>query len=267
MKRSGKILMADSSLSIAESPLRTPEYSCTVIVPVRNEAGNLTTLLDRIPVFGHSLEVVLVEGGSSDETWELALRESKKKRRFSVRAMQQSGVGKRNALIESIAVCQGELVLILDGDLSVDPEALIEFYRIIQMGRSRFLMGTRFRCPMEAAAMPFLNNLANQFFAMCWRRLLKRPVSDVLCGTKVFFRRDFMPGNYDLKMVDEPFGDFSLLLGMAILDLPGEEVPVWYRARRYGKTNISRWRDGAILLLFVLKSAKILRRLSRARRA
>ena len=259
MNENAALRSVESKALVSERANEGAEWSCTVVVPVRNEAGNVGELLDRIPIFGRSLEVILVEGGSSDDTWNVVLQESKKMRPFLVQAIKQQGRGKRQALIDAASACRGDLLFILDGDLSVDPEVLSAFYRIIQAGEARFLLGTRFRVRMEPNAMRLFNYFGNRGFALLWSWLLKTPVSDSLCGTKVFFRDDFFGGAYNLELVDDPFGDFSLLLGAALLELKTKEVPVCYRARRYGKTNIRRWRDGWILFRFVLTSAQLLR--------
>ena len=225
----------------------TRDRSCSIIVPARNEAGNLPELLDRIPHFGTSQEIILIEGGSTDETRQVADRESKARPQQKIRVLAQKGSGKGSAVREALRACRGELVFILDADLSVDPEALPNFYASITQDDVDFINGDRMTLPMEKGAMRWLNYCGNQCFAYLINLQLGRHLSDTLCGTKVFHREDFRTQNDGLPDID-PFGDFSLLLGTRSRHLRIKEVSVTYRARKYGKTNIQRWRDGLRLL-------------------
>ena len=222
--------------------------SCSILIPVRNEEGNIAELLSRIPEFGTAQEVLLIEGGSKDGTWMTIQRELARRSDARFRAWQQVGMGKGNAVKEGLAACQGEWVFILDGDLSIDPRRLQECYDLVQEGGFDFLNGTRFVCPMEKDAMPFLNRIANRGFTWLWRIFFGLPVTDSLCGIKVFRRADFVTPGFDFCSVRDPFGDFALLLGAAIQDLRIREVAMPYLSRRYGRSNISRWRDGWRLL-------------------
>jgi glycosyltransferase involved in cell wall biosynthesis len=221
-----------------------------VIVPARNEAGNIRAALDRIPVLGRGTEVIFVEGNSRDDTWAVIQREAAAYRGpHRVRALQQPGKGKWDAVHAGFAVATGDVLVIQDADLTAPPEELPKFYDAIVSGRAEFANGSRLVYPMERRAMRFLNLLGNKFFAQSLSFVLGQPVKDSLCGTKMLLRSDYQRllrriapfGDFD------PFGDFNLLFGAALLGLRLRDVPVRYKDRTYGETNISRFRHGWIL--------------------
>ncbi len=148
--------------------------------------------------------------------------------------------------------------MILDADLTVPPEDLPKLYNAIASGRGEFINGSRLVYPMEKQAMRFFNILGNKFFSMMFTWLLGQRVKDTLCGTKVILKKDYELlaqnrsyfGNFD------PFGDFDLLFGAAKLNLKIVELPVRYKERTYGTTNIQRWKHGWILLKMVFFAMK-----------
>ena len=225
--------------------------TCSVIVPARNEAGNIRPALDRIPVLGAGTEVIFVEGHSRDDTWDVIQREvAAYTGPHRVRCLRQPGKGKWDAVHAGFAVATGDVLVIQDADLTAPPEDLPKFFHAIASGAAEFANGSRLVYPMEGGAMRFLNLLGNKFFALSLSFVLGQPVKDSLCGTKMLLRSDYERllqriapfGDFD------PFGDFNLLFGAALLDLKIRDVPVRYKDRTYGETNISRFRHGWILL-------------------
>lgn len=227
------------------------EISCSVIVPARNESGNIRPALDRVPVLGRRTEVIFVEGHSRDDTWAAIQREVAAYRGpHLVRAMQQPGKGKWDAVRTGFAAATGDVLVIQDADLTAPPEDLPKFYAALTGGAAEFVNGSRLVYPMEKRAMRFLNFLGNKFFALALSFVLSQPVKDSLCGTKMLLRSDYerllrriaVLGDFD------PFGDFNLLFGSALLDLKIRDLPVRYKDRTYGETNISRFTHGWLLL-------------------
>jgi hypothetical protein len=225
--------------------------SVSVVIPARNERGNIEPALQRLPDLGSDVEVIFVEGHSSDGTWEeiLRVRESYSDR-FRILALQQTGKGKADAVRLGFANASGDLLTILDADLTMPPELLPRFVDAYRRGVADFINGSRILYPMEGGAMRFLNRLGNVFFAKALTSVLGVRLGDSLCGTKlmrrddyermVAWRRDF--GDFD------PFGDFELLFPAATLGLGLVDVPIRYRARTYGSTQISRFHHGLMLL-------------------
>ena len=232
---------------------RSKKPSVSVVVPVRNEQGNVKPAIDRIPEFGAATEIIFVEGNSQDGTWEEVLRQKEAHPHLNIVTLKQPGKGKGDAVWTAFDAANSDILMILDGDLTVPPEDLTKFYEAIASGKGEFVNGTRLVYPLEKDAMRFLNYLANHAFARIFSYLLNQRFSDTLCGTKVISRANYKKlkagrayfGDFD------PFGDFDLLFGSAKLNLKIVEIPVRYRARAYGETQISRFRHGVLLLRMV----------------
>lgn len=226
-----------------------PSISC--IIPARNERGNIESVLQRLPNLGCQMEVVFVEGHSQDGTWEEIQRViSNYQREFSIKAVKQQGKGKADAVRLGFSQASGDLLTILDADLSMPPEMLGRFYRAYCEGQGDFINGSRLVYPMEQGAMRFLNRFGNIFFAKLLSRIIEARIGDCLCGTKLVPRHDYqrmVRWREDFGDAD-PFGDFELIFPAATLGLGIIEVPIRYRARTYGSTNIQRFFHGFMLL-------------------
>ena len=230
-------------------PGRPSGISC--VIPARNERGNIEPALLRLPDLGCPMEVIFVEGHSNDGTWEEILRVANLYQgQFRIQTLQQTGKGKADAVRLGFAHATGPLLAILDADLTMPPEMLGRFFRAYCEGRGDFINGSRLVYPMEGEAMRSLNRLGNVFFAKCLSWILDVRLGDSLCGTKVLTRSDyqrFLAWRHDFGDFD-PFGDFELLFPAAVMGLGTVDIPVRYVARRYGSTNISRFRNGFQLL-------------------
>ena len=229
--------------------------SLSIVIPCRNERGNIESALTRLPSFPAPVEVIFVEGHSSDGTWEEVQRVvAAYGDRMKLSAYRQTGKGKSDAVRLGFSKAANELITILDADLTMPPEMLPRFYNAYCAGLADFINGTRLVYPMEGEAMRFLNRLGNVFFAKALSFVLDAHLTDSLCGTKLLRRDDYarmVRWRGDFGDVD-PFGDFELLFPAAILGLGIIDVPVYYRARQYGATNIHRFRHGFILLRMTL---------------
>lgn len=238
-----------------------PEYSVSIIIPARNEQGNIENAILETPVFGKSREFIFVEGHSGDQTYEEMLRVKEKYPETDIKVIRQTGKGKGNAVREGFDLATGDILMILDADLTVPPSELVKFYHAIQQNKGEFINGCRLVYPMEKQAMRFLNLVANKFFGWFFSYLLRQRIKDTLCGTKVLFRKDYLKirenrsyfGDFD------PFGDFDLLFGASHLNLKIIEIIIRYRDRAYGSTQISRFRHGWLLIRMSLFAAKKIR--------
>ncbi|MBD2113504.1 glycosyltransferase [Nodosilinea sp. FACHB-141] len=236
--------------------------TCSVIIPARNEAGNIAAAVARLPQLGAHTEVIFVEGHSRDQTWQ-AIQDLVQTYRgpFTLKAFQQTGRGKADAVRLGFDQASGDILLILDADLTVPPEDLPHFVEVLASGRGEFANGSRLVYPRSTTAMPWLNMVANKIFALLFSFLLEQPLKDTLCGTKVLWRRDYERiaagrsyfGDFD------PFGDFDLLFGAAKLNLHIVEVPIRYQPRTYGSSNIAHVREGLILLKMCLYASRKLK--------
>jgi SAM-dependent methyltransferase len=225
--------------------------SVSVVVPMRNEAGNVAQALVRIPRMGRATEVIFVEGHSKDNTWDtLEKAVAEYQGPLQLKLSRQPGKGKWDAVRHGFAQATGDLLVIQDGDLTAPPEDLPKFFGALCAGTTEFANGSRLVYPMADEAMQFLNMLGNHFFANALSFVLGQPLKDSLCGTKMMARCDY---ERLLKRLTElgdfdPFGDFNLLFGSTLLGLRIRDIPVRYQNRAYGQTNISRFSHGWLLL-------------------
>ncbi len=224
--------------------------SLSIVIPARNEKGNIESALQRMPNLGGELEVIFVEGHSSDGTWEEIQRVAEKyKDSYKIKTFRQTGKGKADAVRLGFANASGELLTILDADLTMPPELLGRFYDAWSGGLADFVNGNRLTYPMEGEAMKFLNWLGNIFFAKALSAVLDTRLGDSLCGTKLMSRRDYERfGAWRRDFGDfDPFGDFELIFPACSLGLGVVDVPIRYRDRVYGSTNIRRFYHGMML--------------------
>ncbi len=224
--------------------------SCSVLIPCRNERGNIENAVKRLPVFSPDQEIIFIEGHSSDGTYEECLRVKETYPDRKIEVFKQTGKGKGDAMKLGFAKATGDIVMILDSDITVRPEDMPKFYTLLAEGRGEFVNGTRLVYPREEAAMRGLNYLGNRFFAGVFSFLLNQRLTDTLCGTKAMWRKDYerLAANRAYFGDFDPFGDFDMLLGASKMGLKIIEFPVRYYAREYGSPQISRFRDGFILL-------------------
>jgi SAM-dependent methyltransferase len=237
------------------------KYSVSVVIPARNESGNIEAAIQRVPNMGKETEIIFVEGNSTDDTWEtIQLMYEKYKHQRPLQIMQQDGKGKGDAVRKGYDAAKGDILMILDADLTVPPEDLPKFYKAIANGKGEFINGVRLVYPMEKKAMRLLNTIGNNFFSRLFSWILETPIKDTLCGTKVMFRKDYLKLAANRKFFGEfdPFGDFDLLFGAYKLNLKIIDLPIRYKERKYGDTNISRFSHGLILLrMSMFAAAKI----------
>lgn len=227
------------------------DYSCSVIIPCRNEVGNIEKAIATVPTLGKSTEIIFVDGNSTDGTVEKIQEEIQRHKQKNISLIHQGGArGKADAVRQGFAAAHGDILMILDADLTVPAEDLPKFYLALAENKGEFINGTRLVYPMEKRAMRTLNMLGNKVFSMLFTWILEQRIKDTLCGTKVLFMKDYLRikkgreyfGDFD------PFGDFDLIFGAAKLNLKIVEIPVSYKERKYGTTKISRFRHGWLLL-------------------
>jgi glycosyltransferase involved in cell wall biosynthesis len=226
------------------------DYSCTVVIPCLNEAGNVSDAVRRVPVLGTHTELIFVDGGSTDGTVreiECLIRDHPAR---DIKLLHQCGDGgKAAAVFEGFDAASGDIVIILDADLTVAPEDLPRFHFALSEGVARFANGDRLAFPMEAGAMPGTNRLGNRIFASVLSTLTGTRLGDTLCGTKALFREDWQR----LRVIradfggHDPWGDFDLLLGAAALGLTIVDVPIRYHARTAGESKMRPYRHGMAL--------------------
>ena len=229
--------------------------SVTVLVPCRNERGNIESAVTRMPRFADDMEILFVEGNSSDGTFEECERvRDAYAGEWDIKAVRQDGKGKGDAVRKGFDLARGDVLMILDSDLTMPPEDLPKYYAALVSGKGEFVNGSRLVYPMEREAMRFLNWVANQIFSLLFSWLLNQRFTDTLCGTKVLRKRHYeqIAANRSYFGDFDPFGDFDLIFGATKLNLKVAEVPIRYASRTYGETQISRFSHGWLLIRMVV---------------
>ncbi len=233
----------------------THQYSVSIVIPARNEEGNIPKILPSIPKFGKSQEIIFVEGHSKDNTWGKIQKTASKKypKNISVIGLKQTGRGKADATWLGLSKATGDILMIYDADRTVDAKDLPKFYNVLAKGIGEFANGSRMVYPMEQDAMQALNKIGNQMFSRLFTWILGQHFKDTLCGTKAFFRKDFQKFR---RSKTDPFGDFDLIFGAVRNSLKVIEIPVRYKERVYGSTNINRFRHGLLLAKMAILAFK-----------
>jgi len=253
-----------TSVTVVRPKLQTTrnknQYSVSIIVPARNEGGNIGKIIPSIPKFGKWQEIIFVEGGSSDHTWDKIMNEKFKitnksqnsKSKIQIKAYKQTGKGKADAVRLGFEKATGDILMIYDADRTVPSSDLPKFYNVLAGNFGEFANGSRLVYPMEGQAMQTLNKIGNEFFSSVFTKIFGQHFKDTLCGTKAIFRDDYLKMKKDyLKYLEvDPFGDFALIFAAIKHNLKVVEIPVRYKEREYGSTNIRRFYHG--LLLFKL---------------
>lgn len=240
---------------------RAKRPSVSVIIPARNEEGNIADIFARTPEMGEGTELVFVEGHSRDDTYTVIEKAIAAHPERRCQLLQQTGIGKGDAVRLGFAHAKSDILMILDADLTVPPEDLPRFYEALCSSKGEFINGVRLVYPMEKQAMRFLNLAGNKFFTLAFSWLLGQPIKDTLCGTKVLWKTDYeaIAANRAYFGEFDPFGDFDLIFGAVKLNLKLIDLPIRYRERTYGSTNINRWTHGWLLLKMVAFAAKRLK--------
>lgn len=237
------------------------KFSVSIIIPARNEAGNIPKIVSQIPKFGKSQEIIFVEGHSKDRTWEKIQFQAdkyKNSKHIHIKSFKQKGLGKANAVKLGFKKAKGDILMIYDADMTVSAKDLKKFYEAMTLELGDFANGSRLVYPMEKQAMQTLNKIGNHFFSKVFSWTFGQKFKDTLCGTKAIFRKDFMKyyKDYEYYLNQDPFGDFALIFMAIKNNLKVIEIPVRYKERNYGSTNISRFRHGLMLFKMVFLAIK-----------
>ncbi len=236
--------------------------SLSIVVPARNEAGTVERIVNELPELGSFTEIIFIEGHSTDNTFAEMKRVAKEYQGAKrVLVAVQEGKGKGDAVRKGFDMATGDILAVYDADMTVPPEDMEKFYHAIVKNRGEFINGSRLVYPVEKGAMRLLNFFGNKFFSFAFSAILGQPLKDTLCGTKIIWKKDYedIKTNRAFFGDFDPFGDFDLLFGAAKLNLKIVEVPVHYRDRVYGTTNISRWKHGWLLLRMTIFAARKLK--------
>jgi glycosyltransferase involved in cell wall biosynthesis len=224
--------------------------SVSVIVPCKNEFENIAAAINRIPEMGSHTEIIFCDDNSTDGTADEVRRLQKENPKRDIKLLAGPGICKAENVWTGFNGATGDVLMILDADLTVMPEKLPQFLDVLATGYGEFINGSRMIYPMQSDAMRGLNLLGNKFFSLIFQIILGQTIKDTLCGTKVFWRKDWlkiqsMVGTWGIK---DRWGDFDLLFGAAKLQMKIIDLPIYYQDRIHGVTKMTgRLKNAAIM--------------------
>ena len=229
--------------------------SVSVIIPCKNERGTIERIVQECPIMGSSTELIFVIGDSQDGSLEEAYRVQQLYKNKTITVIKQDKPSKARAVYLGFEHATGDILMILDGDVTVCSSELPNFYQAATKVPNALINGTRLVYPMEKGAMPLLNYLVNKCFALLFSLVLRQRITDTLCGTKVLHKSAYKKIIQSKKFFTgaDPFGDFYLLFGAAYLKLTIADMPVRYKRRTYGVSQIHRFYHGSLLLKLFLR--------------
>lgn len=240
----------------------TSPFSVSVIIPCKNEVGNVEDAVRRIPEMGKHTEIIFCDDKSTDGTADKVLEMQQKYPGRDIKLVHGPGISKSFNVWTGFDAAQSDILMILDADLTTIPEELPYFFDAIASGRGEFINGSRMVYPMAEDAMKPLNVLGNKMFSMAFSYLLGQTIKDTLCGTKVLWKRDYerMKPLRDSWGVTDRWGDYELIFGAAKLNLHIIDLPVHYLERIYGETKMTkRFKNAAVMARMCLAALKKLR--------
>jgi SAM-dependent methyltransferase len=241
----------------APEPIAERDVSVSVVVPCRNEAGNVREAVERMPEMGQQMEILFCDDKSTDGTADVVKRMQSLYPEREIRLIGGPGISKAQNVWTGFRAARGDVLMILDADLSVMPEELPVFLRALLSGRGDFINGSRLVYPMQRHAMKFANMLGNKFFSLVFSFLLNQRIKDTLCGTKVLWRRDWERLEPHLGQwgIQDLWGDYELLFGASRLSLRIVDVPVHYQERVHGLTKMNRVFANGLRMLRICRQA------------
>src|SRR5579864_862750 len=227
---------------LVAEPKRENDVAVSVVVPCRNEVGNVQQAVERIPVMGKHTEILFCDDRSTDGTAAEVRRMMALYPDKDIRLIEGPGMCKAENVWTGFRAAKGDILVILDADLTVMPEELPMFVRALLNSRGEFVNGSRLVYPVPQFAMKFANTIGNKLFGRVFSFLLDQRIKDTLCGTKVLWRKDWlrMETNVGMWGVKDLWGDYELLFGASKLHLEIVEVPVHYQERMHGVTKMTK---------------------------
>ena len=236
---------------------RGPDGSVSVIIPCRNEEGNVAAAVARIPALGTDTEIIFCDDKSTDQTRseiERMIREHPEKK---IRLVDGPGVCKSKNVWAGFDAATNDILMILDADLTVMPEELPRFYEAIATNKVEFVNGSRLVYPIPREAMKLTNRAGNVAFSWLFSLLLGQRIKDTLCGTKVLRRSDWLRLRkyVDYWGTSDRWGDYDLLLGAAKLNLKIVDLPVHYQERVAGVSKMTKVLQNARIMLSIMLKA------------
>jgi hypothetical protein len=223
------------------APVGARRRTTSLVIPARNEARNLPWVLERIPDCID--EVILVDGFSTDATLAMA-----KFCRPTIRSVGQKRAGKGAGLLAGFEEADGDYILMIDADGSMDPEEIPRYIWYLDHGFD-FVKGSRFVAGGGSLDITPLRKFGNWALMLLVKLRFGTQLTD-LCYGYCGFHRQWLPSlglsgsgfEIETEMTLQ-----ALTAGLRIAEVPSLETP-----RRSGHSNLRTFRDGWRVLRTIL---------------
>jgi len=232
------------------------EKGLTICVTVKNEKPIIETLINKIPKITNKQEIIFIEGGSTDGTYEEIQRQIEKNKDKDIKLIKQKTIGQKEAIKTGFDNASHDVITLFEGDGTCNPKDLIYFYNSIAENKADYIQGTRLAYPLDGNQMPLLNKIGNMFYAIWFTWILGQRVTDVLSGIKAIDKGVYnkIINDWEYFGKDDPFGDFELLFIVTKNCFKISEIPINYYPRPYGETKTKIFVHGFKLLKIMIKS-------------
>jgi glycosyltransferase involved in cell wall biosynthesis len=229
------------AVSAAVLRLAQKEPTVSVVIPALDEADNLPHVLSRIPMWVH--EVLLVDGGSTDDTVQVA-----RNLWPGIHIVCQDGCGKGDALQCGFAAATGDIIVMLDADVSMDPAEMPAFVGALLSGAD-FVKGSRFLQGGGTTDMPLYRQLGNWAFVQLVRLFFGGRYTDLCYGYNAFWA-------YVIPLMELDGNGFEIETMMNIralrLGFKVVEIRSFESERLYGVGRLETIPDGWRVLMTII---------------
>ena len=238
-----------------EQDVDLQNYGASICLTVKDEKDNIENIIKKIPQISTNQEIIFIEGGSSDGTYEEVERLIPIYPDKNIKIMKQKGFGQKGAIKTGFDNSLYKAIILFEGDDTCDPNDMFYFYNSIALGKADFIQGTRLAYPLDSEQMPLINKIGNFFFALWFTWILGQRVTDVLSPIKAINKESYLKASADWETFgeDDPFGDFELMFIMARNSFKFSEIPISYFPRKFGETKTNVLKHGARLFKIMLK--------------
>tara|TARA_B110000977_G_scaffold125183_1_gene160299 strand:+ start:1495 stop:2904 length:1410 start_codon:yes stop_codon:yes gene_type:complete len=223
------------------------------IIPCKNEGGNIKFFYEKIINSTINAEFLFGNDNSSDNTLDEIKKLQQAIPNKEIKIYDGPGVCKSENVYKGINLASGEIILIYDADLTVSFDDLVNSINLLLKTDADFINCTRMIMPQQKNAMKFLNFYGNLFFAFLFSILFKQKITDTLCGTKIFFKKDWeqIKKYNNTWGAKDLWGDFDLLLGAYKNNLKIVENPISYTDRKEDETKMTGIIKNSIRMLII----------------
>ncbi len=230
------------------------DLKISFIIPCKNEQDNIKVFEQKINENTEPDEYLFGDDNSSDKTSDEIDKLIEKLSDKKIIKYNGPGICKSENVYKGIDLSSGDIIVIYDADHTVSFEDIKFSVSIMKKTNVDFINCTRMIYPQKDGAMKFANFIGNTIFASLFSLLFKKKITDTLCGTKIFYKKDWekIKENTSQWGMKDLWGDFDLLIGAYKNNLKITEVPVTYYERRENETKMTSLISNTLRMFFIV---------------